>query len=290
VRVLITGGRGFVGSQLAMELTGRGHAVTACGREDGDLTGAGVAERLLQRHEPDTVVHLAAAVGRAAGERDPVELARQNAGATALVARACAAAGARLAYGSSTEVYGSTGQEPATEDAPLGSPLQSLYGLSKRWGEEAARFYCPEAWLLRISLPYGPGVVPGHGTGAIVNMLDQALHSRPIPAYRDTVRSWCWIGDTVRGAALILESGRGGAWNVGRDDDPRSMVEVATLACRLAGAPESLIEETDPPDLAGAAHRVSMEKLRGLGWAPEIALEQGLRATLDSIISAGPAG
>jgi nucleoside-diphosphate-sugar epimerase len=287
VRVLITGGHGFVGSHLSEELTGRGHEVTACGREDGDLTRAGVAEQLLERHVPDTVVHLAAAVGRAAGERDPVELARQNAGATALVARACAVAGVRLACGSSTEVYGSTGEKPAREDEPLVSALQSLYGLSKRWGEEAALFYCPDAVLLRLSLPYGPGVVPGQGSGAIVNMLDQALHGRPIPAYRDTVRSWCWVGDAVRGVALVLESGRGGAWNVGRDDDPRSMVEVAALACRLAGAPESLIEETDPPGPAGAAHRVSMEKLRGLGWAPEVGLEQGMRATLASLVSPG---
>ena len=287
MRVLITGGRGFVGSHLAEELTGRGHTVTACGREDGDLTRAGVAELLLERYQPDTVVHLAATVGRAAGERDPVELARQNAGATALVARACATAGARLAYGSSTEVYGSIGEEPAREDAPLGSPLHSLYGLSKRWGEEAARFYCPDAPLLRLSLPYGPGVVPGQGTGAIVNMLDQARHGLPIPAYRNTVRSWCWVGDAVRGLALILESGLGGAWNVGRDDDPRSMVEVATLACRLTGAPERLIEEADPPDLAGASHRVSLEKLRGLGWAPEVGLEQGMRATLDALASIG---
>jgi len=290
VRVLITGGRGFVGSHLAEELRGRGHAVTACGRRDGDLTRAGVTEQLLERHEPDIVVHLAATVGRAAGERDPVELARQNAGATALVARACAVAGVRLAYGSSTEVYGSSGEAPAREDAPLGAPLHSLYGLSKRWGEEAALFYCPDASLLRLSLPYGPGVVPGQGTGAIVNMLDQARHGRPIPAYRDTVRSWCWVGDAVRGVAFILESERGGAWNVGRDDDPRSMVEVAALACRLTGAPEGLIEETNPPDLAGASHRVSMEKLRGLGWAPEVGLEQGMRSTLDALVSVGSAG
>jgi len=283
VRVLITGGHGFVGSHLAEELKGRGHTVTPVGREDGDLTRADVANQLLERHEPDTVVHLAATVGRAAGERDPVELARQNVGATALIARACAAAGARLAYGSSTEVYGSTGDEPAREDGPLGQPLNSLYGLSKRWGEEAALFYCPDVSLLRVSLPYGPGVVPGLGTGAIVNMLDQARHGRPIPAYRDTVRSWCWVGDAVRGIALILESGLAGAWNVGRDDDPRSMVEVAALACRLTGAPESLIEETDPPDLSGLSHRVSMDKLRGLGWVPEVALEVGMRATLDSL-------
>lgn len=287
MRVLITGARGFIGSHLAVELAHRGHTVIACGREDGDLTRAGVAEQLLELHRPDTVVHLAATVGRAAGERDPVEMVRQNAGATTLVARACGAAGVRLAYGSSTEVYGATGEEPAREDMPLVSPVHSLYGLTKLWGEEAARLYCPDVALLRLSFPYGPGVVPGQGTGAIVSMLDQALHGRPIPAYRGTARSWCWVGDAVRGVALILERESGGAWNVGRDDDGHTMVEVAVLACRLTGAPESLIRETDPPELAGALHRVSTEKLRGLGWAPEVGLEQGMRATLDSLVAPG---
>jgi len=281
VRVLVTGGRGFVGSHLVEELTRRGHDVGAVGRADGDLAETGVAERLLTEHAPEVVVHLAATVGRLPAERDPAEAVRQNVGATLLVARACAAAGARLAFGSTTEVYGPTGERPATEDdlpAPAG-----VYALSKRWGEEAALSTCPDATLLRLSLPYGPGVVPGRGTGAIVNMLDQARRRMPIPAYRDAVRSWCWVGDVVRGIALVLETGQAGAWNVGRDDDARALVEVARLACALTGAPVSLIEETDSPDPAAAVHRISTAKLRALGWEPEVDLEQGMRLTLESL-------
>jgi UDP-glucose 4-epimerase len=281
MRVLITGGTGFVGSHLAGELEARGHVVVACGRGDGDLTEPGTAERLLAEHRPEALAHLAARVGRVAGERDPVETARQNAGATALVAQACAAAGVRLAYGSSSEIYGDQGDRVLAEEDAYGARPDGVYGLSKRWGEEAALTFCPDAALLRFSMPYGPGLAAGRGRGAIVSMLDQAARGMAIPAFRGIERSWCWIGDAARGAALLIEQGAAGPWNIGRGDAEISMVDLARLACRLAGAPESLVEETDPPARQAPVHRVSSAKLRSLGWRPEVDLEEGMRRTLD---------
>jgi nucleoside-diphosphate-sugar epimerase len=281
MRVLITGGTGFIGSHLTDELRRRGHEVVACGRGDGDLVETGVAVRLLERHPPDVVVHLAARVGRVAGEEDPVETARQNAGAATLVARACAVRGVRLAYGSTSEVYGDRGDRLLDENDVYGALPDGLYGLSKRWGEEAVQLSYPDAALLRFSMPYGPGLAAGKGRGAIVTMLDQALHGLSIPAYRDIERSWCWIGDAARGAAVIIEHGEGSPWNIGRDDAHVSMVGLALLACRLARAPETLVVETDAPERQAPAHRVSSAKLQALGWEPEIDLEEGMRRTLE---------
>ncbi len=281
MRVLVTGGKGFIGAHLAAELVRRGHDVHASGRADGDLAAEGVAERLVEDSKADAVIHLAARVGRLAGESDPLETARQNAGVTLLVARACAARGVRLAYGSTSEVYGNRGEPPVPEDDPVLAPPDSVYGLSKRWGEEAALLHCPDAVVLRFCMPYGPGVQPGRGRGAITNMLGQALQRSPIPAYRGVERSWCWIGDAARGAALALESGSPGAWNVGRDDAHVSMAEVARLACRLADAPVKLVEEVDPPAGLAPGHRIATRKLDGLGWQPEVDLEEGMRRTLD---------
>jgi dTDP-glucose 4,6-dehydratase len=280
VRVLITGGTGFIGGHLADELRGRGHDVVACGSAAGDLTERGVARGLIERHRPEAVLHLAARVGRISGESDPVETARQNAGATGIVARACAEAGIGLCYGSSSEVYGDQGDRVLVEGDAYRALPDGLYGLSKRWGEEAALLFCPDAALLRFSVPYGPGLTAG-GRGAIVTMLDQADRGVPIPAFRGIERSWCWIGDAARGAAMLVEHGAAGPWNVGRDDAEISMVDLARLACRLAGAPESLVEETDPPARQARLHRVSAERLRGLGWAPQVELEEGMRRTLD---------
>lgn len=287
MRVLITGGTGFIGSYLAEELRAGGHDVVARGRKDGDLSEMGVAEQLIERHEPEVVAHLAARVGRMAGERDPLETIRQNAGMTLLVSRACAEHGVRLVYGSTGEVYGSSGERPADEDEPSTALPESVYGLSKLWGEEAALFHCPEALLLRFSGPYGPGTVASQGRGAIQTMLDQASRGESVPAFRGIERSWCWVGDAARGAALILERGEAGAWNIGRDDAHVPMAEVARLACRLAGAPEDLVEEVDPPAGLAPALRISTNKLLALGWTAEVELEEGMLRTLEWLRSGG---
>jgi nucleoside-diphosphate-sugar epimerase len=284
LRILVTGARGLIGSQLVPELERRGHEVTGVGRADGDLSDPGVADRLVAEHEPEAVVHLAARVGRVVGEQDPAGTVRDNATAALLVARACAAHGTRLALGSTSEVYGPGGDGGLGEDAP-GSLPDSVYGLSKHWAEEAARLFCPDALLLRFVMPYGPGVAPGQGKAALVNMLDQARSRRPIVVYRGGERSFCFVTDVGRAVALLVEGGHTGAWNVGRDDAATPMVEIARIACRLADAPPELIEEVDPPNPDGVVHRISTAKLRALGWQPEVGLEEGMRATLDWLAS-----
>jgi nucleoside-diphosphate-sugar epimerase len=119
-------------------------------------------------------------------------------------------------------------------------------------------------------------------------MLDQALRGEPIPAYRGVERSWCWVGDAARGAALVLEEAGSGAWNVGRDDAHTPMVAVAHLACQLVGAPENLITEVDPP-VPEPPLRVSSAKLEALGWKPAVELEEGMRLMLEWLRSEEPA-
>jgi nucleoside-diphosphate-sugar epimerase len=135
--------------------------------------------------------------------------------------------------------------------------------------------------MFRFSMPYGPGHPPGYGRAAITNFIWNAMERQPITVHRGSERSWCWIGDTVRGARLVLESGLGGAWNVGRDDIPTPMVEVAELACELAGAPRDLVVEIDPPTQQTVVKRLAADKLRTLGWQPEVELEEGMRRTLE---------
>jgi len=260
LRLLVTGATGFLGAQVVPELERRGHDVVGVGRRDGDLAEPGSAERLLDAHAPDAVVHLAAVVGRLVGDEDPAATIRANVTAAALVARACATRPTRLAYGSTTDVT-----------AP-----QNLYAWTKRWGEEATLLFVPDALLLRIGMPYGPG------KGAIPNMLRQALARERIPVHRGEVRSWCWAGDTAAAIARLLESGSEGAWNVARDDDPRTMREAAELACRLTDAPADLIDEIEPPH-GSAPQVVSSEPLRALGWSPQVELDEGMRRVLTSM-------
>lgn len=280
MRVLVTGASGFVGSALVEELRhgDRAYEVHPLGRDDGDLADDGVADEAVAGFQPDVVAHAAARIGVVRCEEEPLLALRSNVLATVRVAQACTAHGARLAYLSTADVYGVAAvADEETTPAPA-----SLYALTKLWGEEAARLYAPDGLvILRLGNPYGPGVVPAEGKGALPSMLQQAERRERIPAFRGEARAWCWIGDIVRGVGVVLESGEQGVFNIGSDGDPVALMDVARIVCELTGAPPELIEEVEPP--AGrAAPRMRIDRLRALGWRPEVGLEDGLRLVLES--------
>jgi nucleoside-diphosphate-sugar epimerase len=226
----------------------------------------------------DIVVHAAARIGVVRCEEDPDAALRSNVLATTLVARACAADGARLVYVSTADVYGATAA--ADESAPP-APA-SLYAWTKWWGEQAAGLYAPDRLLvLRIANPYGPGVETGQGKGALPTMLQQAERGERIPAFRGEARSWCWIGDVARAVRLVLESEEDGVFNIGSDAEPVSLTDAARIACEVAGASPELVEEVEPPP-GRVTPRIGVERLRALGWSPEIGLQEGLRLLLES--------
>lgn len=281
----VTGAAGFLGQWLGVELIQFGHDVSGFDRTygDGDLLEPGVVANWLRRTEPDIVVHLAAQVGRIFSEDDIRRTVRLNAEMTMVVAQACGEAGVRLAYASTSEIYGDQGDALCREDGWQAQP-QGAYGLTKRWGEEACRLYAPDGLVIfRPSMPYGPGAPPGRGRRAMDTMLWQAHHRMPITVHRGAERSWCWVGDTVRGIRLAIEQPDELVVNIGRDDDPRSMLEVARLACKLAGAPEDLIVEVDAPPGQTVVKRLATDRLRALGWAPTVELEDGMARVHDHV-------
>lgn len=290
--VLITGGLGFLGKHIRNELMASGNhqKVTAIDHAEGDLCEPGVARDLIARYAPDTVVHLAAQVGRLFGEADVEHTIRTNALMTTLVAQACADVGARLLYASTSEVYGDIGSDVASDGEGVGGfpgVPHNLYGLSKRWGEETARLYAPKGLvLMRFSMPYGPGLPAGRGRAAIINMLDQAQRGERMPVHEGAERSWCWVGDTARAVRLLIESpplDQPVAYNVGRDDAAVSMLTVAQMACDLTGGSQDLIDLVPAPENQTVVKRLSTSKLRQLGWKPEVGLPVGMANTLASM-------
>lgn len=292
MKILVTGSDGFIGTHLCRELRNGGHEVVGVDFPAGDLRDPLVIARHLDLHQPSVCVHLAAKVGRLFGEDDLSVTVMDNAGMTAIVARACGERGVQLVYASTSEVYGDLGEETAVEGGPMVIP-HNLYGLSKRWGEEVAQLYAPDGLVrLRLSMPYGPGLPAGRGRAAMINFLYDALSRKQITVHRGSERSWCWVGDTVRGIRMIIEHeyygwvGGDGSWNVGRDDIAVPMREVAEAACDMTGAPYGLIKEVDPPGMQTVVKRLSTEKLRSIGWRPQVELAEGMSRTL-SWIKAG---
>jgi GDP-L-fucose synthase len=119
-------------------------------------------------------------------------------------------------------------------------------------------------------------------------MLRQADAREPIPVFRGEARTFCWIGDVVRAIRLVLESGEEGAFNVGSDGQAVALADVARLACELTGAPHELIQEVEPPP-GRVMTRIATERVRLLGWRPEVSLDEGMRLLLDELRAAAPA-
>jgi nucleoside-diphosphate-sugar epimerase len=279
MKIAITGVEGFIGSWLKKELEENGHQVFGLdisGPNSIDLLGENNFKNWIEDIKPDVCYHLAAQVGRLFGERDVVHTVRQNSEVTTIVAKWCGELGIRLAYVSSSEIYGDQGQNVCQEDGELKLP-HNLYGLSKRWGEEASQLFAPKNLVIaRLSMPYGPGVPPGMGRRAMDTMLWQAQNNLPINVHIDSERSWCWVGDTVRGLRMIIENEEGGIYNIGRDDDYRTMQEIAERSCDLSGASRSLINMIPAPSKQTVVKKLSTDKIRKLGWKPTVELEEGI--------------
>lgn len=314
MRILVTGAAGFIGRHLVEELHQNGHVVATTDIQPGagdqrDLTSSDECFRLMGEYDPDVVVHLAAQVGRVFGEDDLAHTINANAVATANLARAVGETGKRMTYVSTSEVYGDRGEYTCYEGDQLRLP-HNLYGLSKYWGEQACELYAPEGLqIIRLSMPYGTGVVPGRGRAALNNVLWQAVTGQRIPIHRGAERSWCWVGDTVAGICLVIERGEqrtgetvevtghaaglmplpvdmpgDGIYNIGRDDDPVPMLELARMACDLVGVrSHDLIELVDAPNNQTVVKRLSTDKLRGLGWTPRVELAEGMKRVLEHV-------
>lgn len=296
---MVTGSSGFIGAHLSRELAAAGHDVHGVDQNPSDTTqhqsfdlrAEGVAERWVRRLKPDVVVHLAAQVGRLFGEDDVEHTISSNTLLTARVAQACSEHGARLVYASTSEVYGDQGDHEVYESGDVVLP-HNLYGLTKYHGEQVSALYSDGLQVLRLSMPFGPGLPAGRGRAAIVNFLYNALHGLPITVHRGSTRCWCWVGDTVAGIRMIIEAGEvaqtpgewakgTGVYNVGRSDNEASMLEVARIACELAGSDcDGLIQMVDPPANQTVVKRLTTRKLRGLGWAPTVDLREGMERTL----------
>jgi nucleoside-diphosphate-sugar epimerase len=114
-------------------------------------------------------------------------------------------------------------------------------------------------------------------------MLWQAYHRLPITVHQGSERSWCWVGDTVKALRMIIENPSSGVYNIGRDDDPRSMLEIAQRACQLSNVSEDLIQLVPAPAMQTVIKRLSTDRIRSLGWEPTVELEEGIKIVYEWI-------
>ncbi|HEX5608705.1 MAG TPA: NAD-dependent epimerase/dehydratase family protein [Solirubrobacterales bacterium] len=307
---LVTGGAGFIGSNLVDALIARGDEVTvvdnlSTGRRqnlDGaiaagaELVELDICERtdlieLVGERQPQTVFHLAAQIDVRKSLEDPRFDAAINIGGTANLLEAVRAAGTERIVFVSTggAIYGEgEGQQlPLDESAPI-APL-SAYGQSKFAAEGYLalyeRLYGVSGVSLRLGNVYGPRQDP-LGEAGVIGIFCGVLRDGGRPkVFGDgtQTRDYLYVGDVVAAALTAAESEATGSINLGTGRET-SVLELIE-ALRKIGGGESFEPEFSPAR-TGEVQRIALDASlagRELGWQPQTSLEDGLRLTLDAL-------
>jgi UDP-glucose 4-epimerase len=298
MRALVTGGAGFIGSNLVDALLQRGDDVSivdnlSTGRRENlggalaagarlheaSITDGASMNSLLAEERPDTVFHLAAQVDVRRAVMDPAFDAAVNVGGTAVVLDAARAAGARRFLLASTggAIYGDCDRLPTPEDAPA-API-SPYGASKAAAETYLALYRRLHGLstcaLRLANVYGPRQDPLGEGGVVAIYCHAAVNSRTVRVFGDgrQTRDFVYVGDVAAAFKAASQLDVGGPYNVGTGEE----TSVLDLVERLE------LEPSFEPERPGEVRRSALDPAaarEALGWGAEVPLAEGLERTL----------
>ncbi len=310
MKCLVTGGAGFIGSNLVDGLLARGDEVTvvdnlstgrlvnldgalAAGAElvELDIRDAAALAALAAERRTETIFHLAAQIDVRKSLEDPAFDAAVNVGGTANVLEAARGAGTGRVVFVSTggAIYGEgAGQTLPLDESTAIAPL-SAYGQSKYAAEGYLalyeRLYGISSMALRLGNIYGPRQDP-LGEAGVVAIFCGLVRSGGRPTvYGDgtQTRDYIYVGDVVDAALAAAASRTNGSINIGTGREA-SVLDLVEILAGLGGAEN--FEPELAPARAGEVQRISLDASlaeRELGWRPQISLEDGLRLTLDSM-------
>jgi dTDP-glucose 4,6-dehydratase len=296
MRVLVTGGAGFIGSHFVKRMLAAGEDVVVLDKftyagnpanlpEDADCRRGDIAVRedVDQIGSVDAIVNFAAETHVDRSILGPDEFIRTDVLGTLVLLQAAVEMNARLVQVSTDEVYGDV--EPgwsSREDDPLRP--SSPYSASKAGGDlqvlAAVRTFGVNASVTRGSNTYGPNQYPEK---ILPLFTTNALEGAPLPLYGDgrQVRDWLHVDDHCAAIELVLREGEAGAtYNVGAGEEHEN-IELTQLIVDQLGVDPGLIRHVG--DRAGHDRRYSLDttKVRALGWEPRREWEEGIRSTID---------
>ena len=310
MRCLVTGGAGFIGSNLVDALLARGDEVTVVdnlttGRlsnlEPGLAAGAELTEldirdgealsRLAAERRPEAIFHLAAQIDVRKSLADPFFDAGVNVGGTANVLEAARASecGRVVSISTGGAIYGEGADQqlPLGEDAPI-APM-SAYGQSKFAAEGYVslyqRLYGLSGVSLRLGNVYGPRQDPLGEAGVIAIFCGLLKEGGQPTVYGDgtQTRDYIYVGDVVSAALAAGDAEATGAINIGTGKET-NVLELVEALKGLSGNED--FEPQFAPERTGEVQAISIDAGRAereLGWRAEMGLEEGLRVTLESI-------
>lgn len=301
---LVTGGAGFVGSELIDFLiehtddsiicldnfqSGYKSNISHClDNPRFDLIRHDVCEPI--RLEVDRIWHLACVASPKGYQKNPIGTTKTNVLGTMNMLGLAKRCGARILFASTSEVYGDPEISPQSESYfghvnNIG--VRSCYDEGKRLAEslcfDYARMHGVDIRVARIFNTYGPRLQPDDGR-VISNFVHQAINNLPLTVYGSgsQTRSFCYIDDLVRGLSLLMQNSCIGPVNLGNPEEV-TINAVAQLLNEITDKKLDIVyknlPEDDPkrrcPDISRAIHE--------LGWSPEVSLRDGLAFTIRSV-------
>jgi UDP-glucose 4-epimerase len=299
MKVLVTGGAGFIGSHVIDALIDAGHeprvfdVIPSPWHDDvdtfiGDLTDLEAVK--LAARGCDAIAHLGAIADVNHVAADPAYGERVNSGGTANVLEAARAeAVARVVYASTIWVYDGCNAEAVDEDSLLGLPRHP-YTAQKIAGEmyctSYAELYGVDYTILRFGIPYGPRARPA---AVIPQFFKNALAGRPltIAGGGKQSRRFTYVGDIARGvAAALAPEARNRVYNLSSDETV-SILQLATAVSEIVGDTDILHTEGRAGDFRGV--EISNARIaRELGWTASTALAEGLSLYYEWLTAEAP--
>jgi len=307
MKALVTGGAGFIGSNLVDALLARGDEVIvlddiSTGKRENleqalakgaalelvDIRDAGAVSLLVSRTKPDVIFHLAAQIDVRKSVADPANDARVNVEGTVNVLSAAQAHGVPRVVNTSTggAIYGEGQQLPAPEDHP--SAPEAPYGLSKWCAEQYCEIFTRLHGLSTVSLRYGnvygPRQDPLGEAGVIAIFCGKLLEGSKATVFGDgeQTRDYVFVDDVVDANLRAADSDVSGPINIGLGQQ-KSVLDIVEV---LNAHSDNGFQPEHAPERPGEVQHIALDPSRAreaLGWEAKVELEEGLKRTLDSL-------
>lgn len=300
MKILVTGGAGFIGSHVVDEYIRLGHQVVVIDDlSTGSLDNLNLlakfykldlrsdeCEAVFREERPDILNHHAAQIDVRRSVQDPVFDADVNIIGTIKLLELCVKYGVKKVIFASTggAIYGEQEYFPADEDHPT-RPI-SPYGVSKLSAEKYMYYYEQAYGIkyvsLRYSNVYGPRQNP-HGEAGVVAIFANKILRGEQPVINGDgfqTRDFVYVQDVVRANILVTENDVSGVFNIGTGEE----TNINTIFHKIREICKSDCKEVHGPPRAGEQRRssISYRKINSLlGWKPQVSLDEGLRLTVD---------